>query len=52
MSEYLQAELPAIEFFKKLGYDYFDAKSEMYNVPVCQDRFLRTSYFTYHYAAE
>jgi type I restriction enzyme R subunit len=32
MSEFLQSELPAIELFKKLGYDYFDANSEMYEV--------------------
>lgn len=32
MSEYLQSELPAIELFKKLGYKYFDAKGEMYEV--------------------
>jgi len=25
MSEYTQSELPAIELFAKLGYDYFDA---------------------------
>ncbi|MFK5936815.1 MAG: HsdR family type I site-specific deoxyribonuclease [Sulfurimonas sp.] len=37
MSEYLQSELPAIELFKKLNYDYFDAKSEMYEV-VLEDR--------------
>ncbi len=37
MSEYTQSELPAIELFKKLGYDYFDAKSEMYEV-VLEDR--------------
>ncbi len=41
MSEYLQSELPAIELFKKLKYDYFDAKGEMYEV-VLQDR-LTTS---------
>ena len=41
MSEYLQSELPAIELFKKLGYDYFDAKGEMYEV-VLEDR-LTTS---------
>ncbi|GEM_PF-6094868 len=40
MSEYLQSELPAIELFKKLGYDYFDAKSEMYEV-VLDDRLSR-----------
>ena len=32
MSEYKQSELPAIELFKNLGYDYFDAKSMMYEV--------------------
>ena len=32
MSEYLQSELPAIELFKKLGYEYFDANGEMYEV--------------------
>ena len=32
MSEYLQSELPAIELFKRLGYDYFDAKGKMYEV--------------------
>ncbi|MCF6339901.1 MAG: type I restriction endonuclease subunit R [Sulfurimonas sp.] len=37
MSEYLQSELPAIELFQKLKYDYFDAKSEMYEV-VLEDR--------------
>ncbi|WP_321778484.1 HsdR family type I site-specific deoxyribonuclease [Sulfurimonas sp.] len=37
MSEYLQSELPAIELFKKLKYDYFDAKGEMYEV-VLEDR--------------
>jgi len=26
MSEYTQSELPAIELFKKLNYDYLDAK--------------------------
>ncbi len=41
MSEYLQSELPAIELFKKLKYDYFDAKGEMYEV-VLEDR-LTTS---------
>ncbi|MEA1956180.1 MAG: type I restriction endonuclease subunit R [Campylobacterota bacterium] len=41
MSEYLQSELPAIELFKKLNYDYFDAKSESYEV-VLEDR-LKTS---------
>jgi type I restriction enzyme, R subunit len=41
MSEYLQSELPAIELFKKLGYDYFDAKGEMYEV-VLEDK-LTTS---------
>ncbi|MFA6192629.1 MAG: HsdR family type I site-specific deoxyribonuclease [Sulfurimonas sp.] len=37
MSEYLQSEFPAIELFQKLGYDYFDAKGEMYEV-VLEDR--------------
>ena len=37
MSEYLQSELPAIKLFKKLKYDYFDAKGEMYKV-VLEDR--------------
>jgi type I restriction enzyme R subunit len=37
MSEYLQSELPAIELFKRLNYDYFDAKGEMYEV-VLEDR--------------
>lgn len=32
MSEYLQSELPAIQLFQKLGYDYFDAKGEIYEV--------------------
>ncbi len=41
MSEYLQSELPAIELFQKLGYDYFDAKGEMYEV-VLEER-LSTS---------
>jgi type I restriction enzyme, R subunit len=41
MSEYLQSELPAIELFNKLGYDYFDAKGEMYEV-VLEDK-LTTS---------
>jgi type I restriction enzyme, R subunit len=41
MSEYLQSELPAIELFKKLGYDYFDAKGEMYEV-VLEDRLTST----------
>lgn len=39
MSEFLQSELPAIELFQKLGYNYFDAKSEMYEV-VLQDRLI------------
>ena len=39
MSEYLQSELPAIELFKKLGYDYFDAKGEMYEI-VLEDRLI------------
>jgi len=38
MSEYLQSELPAIELFKKLGYEYFDAKGQRYEV-VLEDRF-------------
>ncbi len=37
MSEYLQSELPAIKLFQNLGYDYFDAKGEMYEV-VLEDR--------------
>jgi type I restriction enzyme R subunit len=37
MSEYLQSELPAIELFQKLGYDYFNANGEMYEV-VLEDR--------------
>ncbi len=41
MSEYFQSELPAIELFKKLGYEYFDAKGEMYEV-VLEER-LSTS---------
>ena len=41
MSEYLQSELPAIELFKKLEYDYFDAKGEMYEV-VLEDRLTTT----------
>jgi type I restriction enzyme R subunit len=41
MSEYLQSEQPAIELFKKLKYDYFDAKGEMYEV-VLEDK-LTTS---------
>ena len=41
MSEYLQSELPTIELFKKLKYDYFDAKGEMYEV-ILEDR-LTTS---------
>lgn len=32
MSEYTQSELPAIELFKKLGYEHLDAKSKMYEV--------------------
>jgi len=40
MSEYLQSELPAIELFKKLNYDYFDAKSEMYEV-VLEDKLTK-----------
>lgn len=30
MSEFTQSEQPAIELFQKLGYEYFDAKKEMY----------------------
>jgi len=41
MGEYEQSELPAIELFKKMGYEYFDAKSKMYEV-VLEDR-LKTS---------
>ena len=41
MSEYTQSELPAIELFQKLGYDYLDAKSEIYEV-VLQEQ-LETS---------
>lgn len=41
MSEYLQSELPAIELFHKLGYDYFDAKGEMYEV-VLEDKLITT----------
>jgi len=41
MSEYTQSERPAIELFKKLGYEYFDAKGQMYEV-VLEDR-LKTS---------
>jgi len=37
MSEYLQSELPAIELFKKLNYNHFDAKSEMYEI-VLEDK--------------
>ena len=37
MSEYLQSEQPAIELFKELGYEYLDAKSQMYEV-VLEDR--------------
>ena len=37
MSEYLESELPAIELFKKMGYEHFDAKGEMYEV-VLEDR--------------
>jgi len=40
MSEYLQSELPAIELFKKLGYEYFNAKSKMYEV-VLEDRLTK-----------
>ncbi len=38
MSEYHQSEQPAIKLFKKMGYDYFDAKSAMSEV-VLSDRF-------------
>jgi len=31
MSEYTQSERPAIELFQALGYDYLDAKGEMYD---------------------
>ncbi|WP_324172907.1 HsdR family type I site-specific deoxyribonuclease [Sulfurimonas sp.] len=41
MSEYLQSELPAIELFKKLKYDYLDAKGEMYEV-VLEDRLINS----------
>lgn len=41
MSEYRQSELPAIELFQKLGYNYFNANGEMYEV-VLEDR-LTTS---------
>ncbi len=41
MSEYTQSELPAIELFKKLSYNYIDAKSEIYEV-VLQEQ-LETS---------
>lgn len=37
MSKYTQSELPAIELLKQLGYDYLDAKGEMYEV-VLQER--------------
>ena len=37
MSEYLQSELPAIELLKQLGYEYLDAKGEMYEV-ILQER--------------
>ena len=37
MSEYLQSELPAIELFQKLNYDYFNANGEMYEV-VLEDK--------------
>jgi len=30
MSEYTQSEQPAIELLKQLGYEYLDAKGEMY----------------------
>jgi len=41
MSEYIESELPAIELFKKLKYDYFDAKGKIHEV-VLEDR-LRAS---------
>ena len=37
MSEFTQSELPAIELFQKLGYEHFDAKSQMYEV-VLEDK--------------
>ena len=37
MSEYLQSEKPAIELLKQLGYEYLDAKGEMYEV-ILQER--------------
>lgn len=37
MSKYTQSELPSIELLKQLGYDYLDAKGEMYEV-VLQER--------------
>jgi len=37
MREYTQSEQPAIELLKQLGYEYLDAKGEMYEV-VLQDR--------------
>ena len=40
MSEYLQSELPAIELFKKLKYDYLDAKGKIYEV-VLEDRLTK-----------
>ena len=41
MSELTQSELPAIELFKRLGYEYLDAKGQMYEV-VLEER-LRSS---------
>jgi len=41
MSELSESELPAIALLKQLGYEYFDAKKEMYDV-VLQER-LRSS---------
>ncbi|MDP0590410.1 MAG: hypothetical protein QS748_14950, partial [Candidatus Endonucleobacter bathymodioli] len=32
MSELSESELPAIELLKQLGYEYFDAKKQMYEV--------------------
>ncbi len=39
MSEYTQSELPAIELLKQLGYEYLDAKGEMYEV-ILQERLV------------
>ena len=40
--EYLQSELPALELFQKLGYDYFDASltdpRDSINEVILQDR--------------